>query len=133
MRSFDEEAFCDGDEEGWTAYVNGGLVFGVAEVAKLWSDGQVLFSHIENKLMFQEPQPYHSQKLRLGKRFEIYLQAFKVCNEDNFLQEAEVLYLDLCLAKKRKPEWDIFARAERPRRCVRVIDFCQPAPPPRPC
>jgi hypothetical protein len=60
MRSFDEEAFCcDGDEEGWTAYVNGGLVFGVAKAAKLWSDGQFLFSHIENKLIFQESHPYH--------------------------------------------------------------------------
>ena len=57
-RSFDEGAFCDGDEEGWKAYVNGGLVFGVAEVAKLWSTEQFLFSHIENKLMFQEAQPY---------------------------------------------------------------------------
>jgi hypothetical protein len=56
--------------------------------------------------MFQESQPYHSQKLKLGMNFEIYLQAFKVCNEDNFLQEAEVLYLDLCLKKKRSPEWD---------------------------
>jgi hypothetical protein len=53
------------------------LVFGVAEVAKLWSDGQFLFSHIENTLMFQESQPYHPKLLlKLGKRFEIYLQAF---------------------------------------------------------
>ena len=103
MRSFDEEAFCDGDEEGWTAYVNGGLVFGVAEVAKLWSDGQFLFSHIENKLMFQESQPYHSQKLKLGKRFEIYLQAFRVIDKAIFLQEAKMLYL--AMDKKSEAGW----------------------------
>jgi hypothetical protein len=107
MRSFDEGAFCcDGDEEGWEAYVNGGLVFAVAKVAKLWSAEKFLFGHIENKLMFRESQPYHSQTLKLGNNFEIYLQAFRVCNEDNFLQEAEVLYLELCLKKKRSPEWD---------------------------
>ena len=113
--------------------MNGGLVFAAAKVAKLWSAEKFLFGHIENKLIFQEPQPYHSQKLKYGMNFEIYLQAFKVCNEDKFLPEAKALYLDLCLTKKREPEWDIFARAERPRRCARVIDFCQPAPPPRPC
>jgi hypothetical protein len=32
-RSFDEGAFCEGDKEWWTAYVNKGLVFAVAEVA----------------------------------------------------------------------------------------------------
>jgi hypothetical protein len=42
-RSFDEGAFCEDDREWWTAYVNEGLVFGVAEVAKLWSTEQFLF------------------------------------------------------------------------------------------
>jgi hypothetical protein len=86
--------------------VNGGLVFAAAKVAKLWSAEKFLFGHIENKLIFQEPQPYHSQKLKYGMNFEIYLQAFKVCNEDKFLPEAKALYLDLCLKKKRSPEWD---------------------------
>jgi hypothetical protein len=30
MRTFDVGASFDGDEEKWTAYMNGGLVFGVA-------------------------------------------------------------------------------------------------------
>jgi hypothetical protein len=64
------------DEERWKAYVNGGLVFAAARVTKLWSAEKFLFSHIENKLMFQESQPYHSQKLKFGMNFEIYLQAF---------------------------------------------------------
>jgi hypothetical protein len=69
MRSFDEEAFCcDGDEERRTAYVNGGLVFGVAKAAKLWSDGQFHFSHIEDTRMFQEAQPYHSKALLNSQR-----------------------------------------------------------------
>jgi hypothetical protein len=88
MRTFDVGAFFDGDEEKWTAYVNGGPVFGVAKAAKLWSDGQFLISHIENKLIFQESQPYHSQQLNLGMRFEIYLQAFRVIDKAIFLQEA---------------------------------------------
>ena len=92
-RSFDEGAFCEGDKEWWTAYVKKGLVFAVAEVAKLWSAGQFRFTHIENKLMFQEAQPYHSKQLNLGQRFEIYMQAFRVINMENFLQEAELLYL----------------------------------------
>jgi hypothetical protein len=88
MRTFDVGAFFDGGEEKWTAYVNGGpVVFGVAKAAKMWSDGQFLFSHIENKLMFQESQPYHSQQLNFGMRFEIYLQAFRVAiDKANFLR-----------------------------------------------
>jgi hypothetical protein len=105
MRTFDVGAFFDGDEEKSTAYMNGGLVFGVAKAAKLWSDGQFLFSHIENKLMFQESQPYHSQQLNLGMRFEIYLQAFRVIDKANFLQEAKaVLYL--AMKKKNEAGWN---------------------------
>jgi hypothetical protein len=105
MRSFHEVAFCcAGVKEEWKAAVKGGLVFSLAVVQTLWSANQFPFGHIENKRMFQETQPYHPQQLKLGKRFEIYLQAFRVRNEDNFLQEAELLYL--ALDKKRKPEWD---------------------------
>jgi hypothetical protein len=106
MRTFDVGAFFDGDEEKWTAYVNGGpVVFGVAKAAKMWSDGQFLFSHIENKLMFQESQPYHSQQLNFGMRFEIYLQAFRVAiDKANFLQEAKVLYL--AMDKKSEAGWN---------------------------
>jgi hypothetical protein len=52
-RSFGEGAFFNGDEEKWTAYVNEGLVFAVAKAAKLWSDGQFLFSHIVDTQVFQ--------------------------------------------------------------------------------
>jgi hypothetical protein len=90
-RSFDEGAFCEGDEKWWTAYVNEGLVFAVAKAAKLWSGGQFRFAHIVETQMFQEAQPYHPKQLNLGQRFEIYMQAFRVINMKNFLQEAELL------------------------------------------
>jgi hypothetical protein len=71
MRTFDEGTFFDGDEEGWAkAYVNGGPVFSVAEVAKLWSNKQFPFSHIENTLMFQEVQPCHSRGTPQKSSFE---------------------------------------------------------------
>ena len=105
MRTFGERAFCcDGDEEGWKAYVNGGAVLGLAGVAKLWSAEKFLFGHIENKLVFRESQPYHSQKLKLRKRFEIYMQAFRVIPKTNFLQEAKVLYL--AMDKKSEAGWN---------------------------
>jgi hypothetical protein len=106
MRSFDEGAFCgDGDEEKWKGLLKGGLVFSLAEVAKLRSTEQFIFSHIENKLMFQESQPYHSQKLKLRKRFEIYMQAFRVIDKANFLkEEAKLLYL--AMDKKSEAGWD---------------------------
>jgi hypothetical protein len=68
-RSFDEGAFCKGDKEWWTAYVKKGLVFAVAEVAKLWSAGQFRFTHIVETQMFQEAQPYHPKQLNLGAVF----------------------------------------------------------------
>jgi hypothetical protein len=54
-RSFDEGAFCDGDKERWTAYVNEGLVFGVAEAAKLWSTEQ--FRILKTHGCFKRPSP----------------------------------------------------------------------------
>jgi hypothetical protein len=54
--------------------------------------------------MFQEPQPYHSKQLNLGKRFGIYLQAFRVIDKANFLQEAKVLHL--AMDKKNEAGWN---------------------------
>ena len=39
-----------------------------------------------------------------GQRFEIYMQAFRVIDKVNFLQEAKVLYL--ALDKKSATGWD---------------------------
>jgi hypothetical protein len=69
-RSFDQRVFCCADDfEEWKATAKGGRVFGLAEVQKLWFDNKFLFEHIEDTLMFQESQPYHSKQLNLGKRF----------------------------------------------------------------
>jgi hypothetical protein len=54
--------------------------------------------------MFQEAQPYHSKLLNKGQRFEIYLQAFRVIDKANFLQEAKVLYL--AMDKKSEAGWN---------------------------
>jgi hypothetical protein len=131
MRSFDEGAFCcDGDEEGWQGLLKGGLVFGLAKVGKLWSTEQFLFSHIENKLMFQESQPCDSQQLKLGKRFEIYLQAsFRVIDKAIFHKEAKALHLDLCLKKKRSP--DMGLRACHVRRIPRGWELLLCRTPPQ--
>jgi hypothetical protein len=82
----------------------GGLVFSLAKVQKLWSDNKFIFEHIEDTRMFQEPQPYHSKQLNEGNRFAVYLQAFRVIDKENFLQGAELLYL--ALDKKSNTGWD---------------------------
>jgi hypothetical protein len=74
-RSFDEGAFCEGDEKWWTAYVNEGLVFDVAKAAKLWSGGQFRFTHIVETQMFQEAQP---------SRFRDALSTFSCCFSADF-------------------------------------------------
>jgi hypothetical protein len=54
--------------------------------------------------MFQESQPYHLTQMTKGQRFEIYMQAFRVIDTVNFLQEAKLLYL--AMPKKSEAGWD---------------------------
>jgi hypothetical protein len=84
-RSFDQFVFCcAGDKKEWKTTVEGGLVFSLAKVQKLWSANKFLFSHIEDTQMFQESQPYHTKLLTKGQRFEIYMQAFRVKSTRKF-------------------------------------------------
>jgi hypothetical protein len=88
-RSFGQFVFCSsGDKEEWNTTVERGLVISLAKVQRLWSDKEFLFSHIEDTQMFQESLPYHSTLMTKGQRFEIYMQAFRVIDKVNFLQEA---------------------------------------------
>jgi hypothetical protein len=57
------------------SYVKKGLVFAVAEVAKLWSAGQFRFTHIVEIQMFQEAQP---------SRFRDALSTFSCCFSADF-------------------------------------------------
>jgi hypothetical protein len=56
---------------GPTAGDAGDVFWKNVTAAKLWFDGQLLFSHIEDTRMFQEAQPYHPKLLNKGQRFEI--------------------------------------------------------------
>jgi hypothetical protein len=107
-RSFDEGAFCrPGDLEEWKATVRGGLVFGLAAVQKLWFDEAFLWDHLEIPSMFTEALPYHSTVKNKGERFEIYMQAFRVIDKENFLEQANLLYL--AMPNKSEAGWDTVA------------------------
>ena len=54
--------------------------------------------------MVQEAQPYHPKRLNLGQRFEIYMQAFRVIDKENFIEQARKLYL--AMPNKSEAGWD---------------------------
>ena len=54
--------------------------------------------------MFTEALPYHSTVMNKGERFEIYMQAFRVIDKENFLEQAKLLYL--AMPNKSEAGWD---------------------------
>ena len=104
-RSFDVSVFCrPGDTEEWKTTVERGLAFGLAEVQRLWSAEAFHWDHLAITSMFTEALPYHSTVKYKGERFEIYMQAFRVIDKENFIEQARKLYL--AMPNKSEAGWD---------------------------
>jgi hypothetical protein len=71
--------------------VERGLAFGLAKVQRLWSAEAFLWDHLDNTSMFTEALPYHSTVKNKGEGFEIYMQAFRVIDKENFIEQARKL------------------------------------------
>jgi hypothetical protein len=109
-RTLEQGAFCVSDRSSWKTKVKRGLVFSLHFVVSLWLLNNLSHDHICNPALFPEALPYHGVQVAKDRRFEIYLQAFRVTDRSRFLEEAESVYNDLPKKKAKKgatkPPWD---------------------------